>query len=293
MVNDPESGDRVGTQALEFGTPAKASNTTIQPLLNIMASLRGEGGCPWDRAQTFDSLLRYLVEESAEYIDAVERGDRDDMREELGDVLLQVVFAAQLADEEGSFSFQDVVNGIAQKLWTRHPHVFGGEGAASSAEEVERIWAARKAAERLARGDDRDARIERNPLEGVPRGLEPLQRAFDLGRAAAKVGFDWSDAREVAPKVREELDEVMEAAEHEGREALEEEVGDLLFSVVNLARKLGVRPEVAMRAANRKFERRFEVIVATLEGDGVSVREAGRDALESVWEQIRVRERRR
>lgn len=274
-----------------YETPAKAPNTTIQPLLNIMASLRAEEGCPWDRAQTFDSLLRYLVEESAEYIDAAESGDRAAMREELGDVLLQVVFAAQIAQEEGSFGFQDVVDGISEKLWTRHPHVFGDREAAMSEAEVERIWAERKAQERAARGDDRDARIDRNPLEGVPKSLEPLQRAHALGRAAAKVGFDWRDAAEVVPKVREELDEVLEAQAQDDDGALLEELGDLLFSVVNLARKLGVRPEEAMRVANRKFERRFEAIVTDVEAQGLRVADAGRDALEEAWERVRAKDR--
>lgn len=275
-----------------YDTPVKAPDTTIQSLLDIMASLRGEAGCPWDREQTFESLLRYLQEESAEYIDAVEQGDRAEMREELGDVLLQIVFAAQIAAEEGSFTFQDVVDGISEKLWTRHPHVFGDHESAMSAQDVEKIWAERKAKERLERGDDRDARIARNPLEGVSKSLEPLQRAHDLGKAAAKVGFDWDSAAEVVPKVREELDEVVEAAASGSRESLEEEVGDLLFSVVNLARKLGVRPESAMRAANRKFERRFARIVDGLESEGLSVRSASRDEMEMIWERVRHEDKR-
>lgn len=280
-------------QIMAEDAPVKAPDTTIQGLLNIMASLRGPAGCPWDREQTFTSLLRYLVEESAEYMDAVESGDRTAMAEELGDVLLQVVFAAQIAEEEGSFSFQTVVDGIATKLWERHPHVFGDQAAAQNAADVERIWAEQKSKERAARGDDRDARIARNPLEAVPRSLEPLQRAFALGKAAAKVGFDWDNAHEVVPKVAEELEEVMDAAAQDDAEALEEEVGDLLFSVVNLARKLGVRPEAAMRRANRKFERRFAAIVDAVEADGSAVATAGRDAMEDAWERVRTADRAR
>lgn len=260
----------------------------IQPLLDIMASLRAPDGCPWDKKQTYTSLLTYLSEESAEYIDAVLAGDREGMKEELGDVLLQVVFHAEIAREEGSFDFADVVEGICHKLWTRHPHVFGDHDAAHSAEDVERIWAERKAAERAARGDDRDARTARNPLEGVAKSLEPLQRAHALAKAASKVGFDWDHAPDVAEKVQEELAEVLDAhANGEGAARLEEEVGDLLFAVSNLARKLGVRPEDALRKANQKFERRFAAVVDALEAQGIPLSREARGAMEEAWNTVR------
>lgn len=287
-TNAPDSIEPSTLSVSPYPTPTHAPTTAIQPLLDIMASLRAPDGCPWDKKQTYTSLLPYLAEESAEYMDAVVSGNRADMKDELGDVLLQVVFHAEIAREEGAFDFSDVVEGICHKLWTRHPHVFGDADAVHTPEEVERIWAERKAAERMARGDDRDARIARNPVEGVSKGLEPLQRAHAIAKAAARVGFDWDNVEDVALKVHEELGEVLEAHRHgEGDARVEEEVGDLLFAVANLARRLGVRPEAALRQANAKFERRFASIVDAMDAQQRPLGPASRQEMEDAWNAVR------
>lgn len=261
--------------------PSKAKATSIQRLLDIMASLRGPGGCPWDQEQSFETLLPFLQEESAEYIDAVREGDPTAMQEELGDVLLQVVFHAQIAAEKGLFDLQEVSDGIADKLYRRHPHVFGDVEGVTRAEDVERVWAAEKEKERVARGET--ATLS-NPLARVPRSLEPLPRAYELSRQAAKIGFDWDRADDVVPKVREELDEVCAA---ESRDAQEEELGDLLFAVVNLCRKLAVRPDQALARANAKFERRFEYVLSKLTAEERGGDSGLRERMEVLWNEAR------
>ena len=227
----------------------------VGKLLALMARLRDpEHGCPWDRAQSFATIAPYTIEEAYEVADAIEHNDRDHLREELGDLLFQVVFHARLAQEQGWFDFAAVADSIREKLVRRHPHLFAG--ATTAPEDLMRVWEEQKAAERAAAAAKRTASGAGTVLHGVPRALPALSRAMKLGRRAARVGFDWQDAHAVRSKVLEELHEV-DAARHDPQ-ALAEEVGDLLFSVANLSRHLQVDAEQALRAANSKFERRFE-----------------------------------
>ena len=233
----------------------------IAALIEIMAALRTPGtGCPWDLEQSFASIAPYTIEEAYEVADAIARGDLGDLREELGDLLLQVVFHARMAQEQGWFDFAAVAEGITDKLTRRHPHIFAG--AALAPEDLVRVWEEQKAQERAAAARGKPAGAG-EVLAGVPQALPALTRALKLGRRAARVGFDWPDAREVRAKVIEELHEVDEAlASRAGSagtpEAVAEELGDLLFSLVNWSRHLQVDPEEALRKANAKFVRRFE-----------------------------------
>ena len=272
----------------------------IARLIEIMAALRHPvSGCSWDLAQSFASVAPYAIEEAYEVSDAVARGDREDLREELGDLLLQVVFQARIAEEEGSFDFGGVVEAITAKLVRRHPHIFG-DRTDLTPEEVKAGWDRIKAeekAERAAR--DRAARLRRGepPEEGPPAllgrvgtGLAPLPRAVKLQRVAATVGFDWNDPGAVLAKIREEADEV-EAVLGDPA-AVSDEIGDLLFAVANLARHAGVDPEAALKAANAKFERRFGHIEAELARRGTPLDEAGLDVMEALWGEAKAAERR-
>ena len=269
----------------------------VGDLLALMARLRAPGtGCPWDLAQTFETIAPYTVEEAYEVADAIQRGDLLDLRDELGDLLLQVVFHARIAEERGAFAFPDVVEAISAKLIRRHPHVFGSAGAATP-DEVRATWETIKAEERVARrealgaaekGAEREAA---SLLAGVATALPALARAVKLQGRAAAVGFDWPDARPVLAKVREEADEV-EAALASGIGAdVAEEIGDLLFAVVNLARHAGVDPEASLAAANRKFTRRFGHIERALGADGRSIENATLDEMESLWTDAKTAER--
>lgn len=213
-------------------------------LLAIMARLRGPDGCEWDRAQTWSSIVPYTIEEAYEVADAIERGDIADLKDELGDLLLQVVFHSRIAEEAGNFAFADVAEAISDKMERRHPHIFGGGNTSPG-------WEAIKAAERKGKADE-------SALAGVAAGLPALLRAEKLQKRAARMGFDWPDASGPRAKIDEELVEIADASP----ETLEEEVGDLLFSVVNYARHLGVDAEAALRSANGKFERRFRAMEA-------------------------------
>jgi len=251
----------------------------IDDLLAIMARLRDpERGCPWDREQDFRSIAPYTIEEAYEVADAIERADMAALKDELGDLLLQVVFHARLAEEAGIFAFDDVAAAIADKMVRRHPHVFGDAKIATVAAQNE-AWEAHKAAER--KGKDGTASV----VDGVALALPALVRAAKISRRAARIGFDWPDARAVIPKIAEEIAELEAELDGNGSPAaLEEEMGDLLFAVANLARKLEVEPETALRRATAKFERRFRQ-VETLAGE----RGIGRDldALEALWQEVK------
>jgi nucleoside triphosphate diphosphatase len=253
----------------------------IARLIEIMAALRTPGsGCPWDLEQDFRSIAPYTVEEAYEVADAIERGDLDDLRDELGDLLLQVVFHARMAQEQDAFAFADVVAAICDKLIRRHPHVFGDKNALTP-QGVSAQWDEIKAAERAAKG----AAEETSLLDGVPLSLPALTRAVKLQQKASKVGFDWNDARQVLDKIREETVEVEEelAAPVVDPQALADEIGDLLFVVANLARHAQVDPEQALRGANAKFERRFHHIERRLAENGVAPQEATLDDMEALW----------
>lgn len=258
----------------------------IECLLAVMARLRDpERGCPWDREQTFASIAPHTVEEAYEVADAIERGDMAGLADELGDLLFQVVFHAQLASEIGAFGFGDVARAIAGKMVRRHPHVFGG-AAASDAGRAE-AWEAAKAAERAARGGSAGA------LDGVARALPALARAAKLQKRAARVGFDWPDLRPVLAKLREELAELeaeLESAEA-APERIADELGDLLFACANLARHADVDPETALRGANAKFERRFRRVETLLAANGRAPEDASLDEMERLWKQAKAEER--
>ena len=257
----------------------------IDRLLAVMARLRDpEHGCPWDTEQDFATIAPYTIEEAYEVADAIERGDLTALKDELGDLLLQVVFHARMAEEAGHFAFDDVATAIADKMVRRHPHVFGDAEIASTAAQNE-AWEAHKAAERAANGDGESV------LDGVALALPALLRAAKISRRAARIGFDWPDAGEVIDKVEEELDEIQFAIDGDAdRGVIEEEVGDLLFAAANLARKLDTEPETALRHATAKFERRFRQVEAMARERGIG---PDLDALEALWQEVKAQEKRR
>jgi ATP diphosphatase len=263
----------------------------IAALLDIMAALRTPGsGCPWDLEQTFATIAPYTIEEAYEVADAIGRGDLGDLREELGDLLLQVVFHARMAQEQGAFDFGGVVDAITAKLLRRHPHVFGDAGGLK-VEAVNALWERIKAQEKAERAANGKAAETAGALAGVPVGLPALTRALKLQEKAGKVGFDWNDPRAVLAKIREETDEIEGALGAPNGDAVAGEVGDLLFAVVNLARHVGADPEAALRGANRKFERRFAAIEQALAASGKSPREATLAEMDDLWNAAKAAEK--
>lgn len=261
----------------------------LDRLLEIMAALRTpSSGCPWDIEQTSASIAPYAIEEAYELADAIERGDLDDIRDELGDVLLQVAFHARIAEEAGHFSFDDVAEAIAAKMIRRHPHVFGDLQAAST-ERVQANWERIKAAERAAKRlkDGRDSEAHKSVLADVPVTLPGLTRAVKLQTKASRVGFDWGDARLVLAKIREEIGEIEEALDGGDKSAIQGEIGDLLFAVANLARHAGADPETAVRTTNRKFERRFTYIEQQLANRGSSPEGATLGEMDALWNEAK------
>jgi MazG family protein len=256
----------------------------VKKLLNLMKRLREPGsGCPWDQAQTYASIVPYTIEEAYEVADAIDRGDFTELKQELGDLLFQVVFYAQLAQEEGAFTFADVAAAITEKMIRRHPHVFGNAQYTDHAEQSV-AWEQLKAAER-------DAHTT-SLLDGVPLALPAMSRAVKLQRQAAQVGFDWSAAPAVLDKIAEELAEIRTELEAGGTaERLTEEMGDLLFACTNLARHLEIDPESALRAANAKFERRFRRIENWLAETGCTFQQATLAELDTLWERAKAEER--
>lgn len=256
----------------------------IDTLLAIMATLRDPlRGCPWDREQDFGSIAPYTIEEAYEVADAIHRDDLPDLRDELGDLLLQVVFHAQMAREIGAFDFGDVVSAISEKMVRRHPHVFG-TATVETATAQGHAWEGLKAAERERRGGDTSA------IAGVGQALPALIRAEKLGKRAARVGLDWPDAREVLDKVREELDELAAALTLQKPDAVEEELGDLLLACASLARHCHVDPEHALRQACRKFETRFRRVEKAVLDQGLEWQNLSPDELDGMWEIAKARE---
>jgi ATP diphosphatase len=269
--------------------------TDIHRLLAIMARLRDpQGGCPWDVKQTFATIAPYTVEEAYEVADAIDRNDLDDLKDELGDLLFQVVFHARMAEEQGAFAFGDVVAAISDKMERRHPHVFAGMSIADS-DALNAMWDAEKKKERLAK---HGAAADASALAGIARGLPEWQRAVKLQKKAATVGFDWPGPAPVIDKLTEELEEVR--VEFEARAAapgdpavqdrLEEELGDLLFVAANLARHAKVDPGAALRRANHKFERRFRAMEAMAAADGVRLADLPLDAQDRYWDRAKQQE---
>lgn len=261
--------------------PAWPTKTT-DDLLRIMAKLRDpDGGCPWDVEQDFASIAPYTIEEAYEVADAIEQSDMESLKGELGDLLLQVVFHAQMASEAGHFKYADVVNAVSEKMVVRHPHVFG-DASIEDADAQTKAWEDQKAAERAAKAaaSGRDVSV----LDDVARGLPALMRVEKLQKRAARIGFDWPTVEPVFDKVREELDEVSVEIDRGSDPArLEDELGDLLFTCVNLARKLGADPETALRRTNAKFERRFRDVETFAAEDGKSLSDLDIKALEALW----------
>ena len=268
----------------------------IRRLIEIMAALRDPvRGCPWDVEQTFASIAPFTVEEAYEVADAIERGATEDLREELGDLLLQVVFHARMAEEAGLFDFGGVVEAITAKLVRRHPHVFGDAGAMSS-DEVNALWGRIKADEKRAKlastaTVEQPQAAKSRALDGVPFALPALSRAMKLQEKAGKVGFDWNNVHAVLDKIKEEVAEVEAEITEGSAQALSSEVGDLLFAAVNLARHLKIDPEAALRSANAKFERRFAHIEDRLAEAGQTPESASLDEMEQLWAEAKARER--
>lgn len=257
----------------------------IGRLIEIMAALRTPGtGCPWDLEQNFSTIAPYTLEEAYEVADAIARGDLDDLREELGDLLLQVAFHARMAQEQGAFDFGDVVTSITEKLLRRHPHVFGDQRGLS-AQQVEGVWERIKREEKAGK----PAR-EAGALAGVPVALPALTRALKLQQKAGKVGFDWNDPLAVLKKIREEADEIEADIQAGRRAAAAAEVGDLLFAVVNLARHLDADPEAILRATNEKFMRRFAAIESALAARGRTPTQSTLDEMDALWDEVKAAE---
>lgn len=265
--------------------------SSLAELLRIMARLRDpDGGCPWDLEQSFETIAPYTIEEAYEVEDAIARKDIAGLKDELGDLLLQVVFHARMAEEAGHFAFPDVAAGIADKMIRRHPHVFGDVDA-RHADAVSTNWETIKAAERAAKAEALADQGLSPVLAGVTAGLPALLRAVKLQNRAARVGFDWPDKAPVIEKIREELDE-LEAEIQAGTSArIEEEFGDFLFVVANLARHLKLDPEAAMRAANRKFERRFSQMEAILKAEGKDLVDCDLATMDVAWNAAKAMEK--
>lgn len=260
--------------------------TSFEHFVSIIDRLRSDGGCPWDREQTHRSLRQATLEEAYEVVHAIETGDAHNLKEELGDVLLHVVFHSDIARRAGDFSIEDVIATVTQKMIRRHPHVFGDVEAETS-EAVLRNWEELKRQERAAKGDPEPGSI----LDSVHRHTPAVMEAMAISAKAAGVGFDWARPEDVRGKIEEELDEVAEAMREPeaGRhEKLEGEVGDLLFAVINLGRKLGVDPEIALRGANRKFRHRFAYIEAGLRAQNRTPKEATLDEMEALWQSAKL-----
>jgi MazG family protein len=259
------------------------SENQLERLLEIMRRLRGPGGCPWDQKQSSDSIKMYAIEEAYEVVEAIESGSVSALEEELGDLLLQVVFHAQMQSEAGRFDFEDVARGISEKLVRRHPHVFGNK-AVSGSDEVLTNWDAITRQEKAAKGEAAEVA---SILEGVPRALPALQRAHEVQKRAARSGFDWAAAEDVLAKLEEEIVEVREAIESGDQDALKEELGDLLFSGVNVCRFLGFNAEDLLRANVKKFERRFRSLEERVRVEKAELSELSIDLLEAHWQAVK------
>ena len=272
----------------DHGNSQSSPADAMLRLLEIMAQLRNpESGCPWDIEQNFSTIAPYTIEEAYEVADAIDRNDMRDLKEELGDLLFQVVFHSQMAQETGKFEFEDVVAAINSKMIRRHPHVFGPEGSRSAEQQVV-AWEVIKAQERAGKSQPEGAP---SALDGVALALPSLLRAEKLQKRAARVGFDWTDAQQIFDKLDEEADEVREAIDIGDADKIEDEIGDLLFVAANLSRRLDVDPEQALRRANAKFERRFRAMEALAESEGTRFADLEIDEQEALWQRVKKAER--
>ena len=291
MSSSKKSASRAGKKGAKKAAPrTKATPAALRKgaaqmerLLRIMARLRRPGdGCPWDLEQTLDSVKPHLIEEAYEALDAMESGNREYLAEELGDLLLQIVFQSHIAAQEGSFNFAEVAQGICDKLVRRHPHIYGETKVADS-KEVLRNWDAIKKTEKHARV---------SALDGVPKHVPPLHRAYQIQKRAARVGFDWSDIRDVYAKLDEEIAELKEAVARKNRKHVVEELGDVLFSVVNVARFMKVDPAYALETTNAKFERRFRVVEGEIVASGRKMKDCTLAQMDAIWDRLRAADKR-
>lgn len=266
-------------------------STNIEQLLNIMQQLRDpEGGCPWDRKQTFESIVSYTIEEAYEVADAIEQKDFNELKGELGDLLFQVVFYAQMAKEQNLFEFQDIIDTVSEKLMRRHPHVFAGTELADE-QAVNANWEAEKEKERAlkAQADNKPESV----LDNIPSVLPALNRAYKIQKRCANVGFDWKTLPPVVDKIKEEIDEVLvevqrdDLSEEQKQARIEDELGDLLFANVNLVRHLHCNPEQVLRQANSKFEKRFRLVELEVLKRGKQMTDCSLDELEEIWLEIK------
>jgi MazG family protein len=267
-------------------TAARAGDE-FRRLVEIMRQLRGPGGCPWDHEQTIQSLRGFVLEETYEVLEAIDRADHEALRGEIGDLIFEGVFLARIEEDDGHFTIEESLQSIVDKLIRRHPHVFGVEHRDKEIDTPGKVveqWEQIKAREQQTAGE------RRSLLKGVPKSLPALLRAHEIGTRVAAVGFDWPTSREVIDKIEEEVAELRDALQQqEGKERAEEEMGDLLFSLANLSRKLGIEPESALRKANEKFTARFDALEQEFEGEGRSIREATLEQMEEAWGQIKDR----
>jgi nucleoside triphosphate diphosphatase len=276
-----DDAPRAAAPALRAG--AAGAGAAFQRLVDIMATLRGPGGCPWDHAQTIESLRGYLLEETYEVLDAIDRADHDALRAEIGDLLFEGVFLGQIEADAGRFTVTDSLRAIAEKLVRRHPHVFGAEGRGiDTPGQVVEQWEQIKAREQAEAG------ARRSLLAGVPKALPSLLRAHEIGTRVAAVGFDWEQPADVVAKIEEEVAELRQAVAGEGRERAAEEMGDLLFSIAQLARQLDIEPESALRKANEKFSARFEALERAFEAQGRTLQDATLGEMEEEWRRIKI-----
>jgi tetrapyrrole methylase family protein/MazG family protein/ATP diphosphatase len=259
-----------------------AAGSAFQQLVDIMARLRGANGCPWDREQTLESLRAFLLEETHEVLEAIDRGDAAALRGEIGDLIFEGVFLAQVCADAGQFTVTDSLNAINAKLIRRHPHIFDPDGRPlETPSQVHQQWEQIKAQEQAQAGE------RRSVLRGLAKTLPSLLRAYEIGTRVAAVGFDWAKAEHVVDKIEEEVAELRRAVASEGARRTEEEMGDLLFSIANLARKLGIEPESALRKANEKFTVRFEALEEYLHAHGRSVHDSSLAEMEAAWQSIK------
>ncbi len=261
---------------------AGADGREFQRLVDIMSRLRGPDGCPWDREQTLESLRGFVLEETYEVLDAIDRGDHAALLGEIGDLLFEGVFLAQIASDEGQFTVSDSLRAINAKLIRRHPHVFGtnSKGVRTPGQVLEQ-W------EEIKSREQQDAGERRSLLRGIPKALPSLLRAHEIGTRVGAVGFEWATVLDVMAQVEEEVAELREAVAHEGQARAEEEMGDLLFSIANLSRRLGIEPESALRKANDKFSARFEKLERAFEARGESVHDATLEQMDVEWQRVK------
>ncbi len=260
----------------------------IQKLVELVERLRGEHGCPWDKEQTRETLKPMLIEEAFEVLDALDAADPQVLKEELGDLLFQVVFHSQIARERGEFHLADIIDGLHEKMVRRHPHVFGGADL-KTAEDVLRNWEDIKAAEKGTVSSSKPD-SEKSLLDGTPSRLPAMHEAYQITAKAARVGFDWNCLEDVLLKLKEEADELLEARHQQTNEKLPEEVGDLLFVGVNVARFLGIDPETALRRSNKKFARRFRYIESRIKEQGRELKDASLEEMDALWEEAKTNE---